>query len=268
MNLYYALSKSPGIYSRLYEQQQDGKIVENTQGKAKLLESIVEEYRKSWSDKKDWYTHRFSEYQSAIISEYGEYQTLSFKMKNSSHLLVGHGGVSVLESSLSLHRMYGVPYIPGSAIKGVCANVCHTFLGKENSQYLMDGDYYIALFGTQEQAGYIEFHDAWITPESLGGAIRLDVMTPHHQKYNAGEQAAPRDDDDPVPIPFLAASGCFRFLLTCSSNVLPEEQAQQWLEIAKEIVIFALKHHGIGSKTSSGYGQMTEAGGDGLHANK
>jgi CRISPR-associated protein Cmr6 len=269
LNLYYALSKSPDVYSNLYEHRV-GKIVEKTQDKANLYESILGKYREEndWQDKEYWYTHRFGEYKTAIISEYGENQTLSFEMENSSHLLVGHGEVSVLESSLSLHRIFGVPYIPGSAIKGVCANVCHTVLGKKNSQYLMDGDYYTALFGTQEQAGYIEFHDAWITPRSLKDAIHLDVMTPHHQKYNAGELVAPRDDDDPVPIPFLAASGCFRFLLTCSSNLLPEEQAQQWLEIAKEIVIFALEHHGIGSKTNSGYGQMTKVVGNELHANR
>lgn len=37
----------------------------------------------------------------------------------SSRLIVGLGSTSVLETSIKLHHIYGVPYIPSSAIKGV-----------------------------------------------------------------------------------------------------------------------------------------------------
>ena len=33
--------------------------------------------------------------------------------------------------------------------------------------------------------------------------VEIDVLTPHHQKYNDGAKDAPRDDDDPVPVHYL-----------------------------------------------------------------
>src|SRR6266478_3484885 len=45
-------------------------------------------------------------------------------------MIVGLGSESVLETSISLHRTYGVPYIPGSALKGSAANYAHHRLGE------------------------------------------------------------------------------------------------------------------------------------------
>src|SRR6185369_614959 len=40
-------------------------------------------------------------------------------------LIVGLGVESVLETSITLHRTYGVPYLPGSALKGLAAAAAH-----------------------------------------------------------------------------------------------------------------------------------------------
>lgn len=42
-----------------------------------------------------------------------------YQLTTSNRLVVGLGSTSVLESSIKLHHIYGVPYIPSSAIKGV-----------------------------------------------------------------------------------------------------------------------------------------------------
>ncbi len=42
-----------------------------------------------------------------------------FLLQTSSRLIVGLGSSHVLETSLTLHHIYGVPYVPGSAFKGV-----------------------------------------------------------------------------------------------------------------------------------------------------
>lgn len=42
-----------------------------------------------------------------------------YQLTTSTRLVVGLGSTSVLESSIKLHHIYGVPYIPSSAIKGV-----------------------------------------------------------------------------------------------------------------------------------------------------
>ncbi|MBX0313032.1 MAG: type III-B CRISPR module RAMP protein Cmr6, partial [Sulfurihydrogenibium sp.] len=42
-----------------------------------------------------------------------------YKLKTASRLVVGLGAGHVLETSLTLHHIFGIPYIPGSALKGV-----------------------------------------------------------------------------------------------------------------------------------------------------
>ena len=46
----------------------------------------------------------------------------SFSLTLSWRLVVGLGAASVYETSMTLHHIYGIPYIPGSAIKGVTRN--------------------------------------------------------------------------------------------------------------------------------------------------
>lgn len=43
---------------------------------------------------------------------------IKIKLGTSSRLIVGLGSTSVLETSIKLHHIYGVPYIPSSAVKG------------------------------------------------------------------------------------------------------------------------------------------------------
>lgn len=53
---------------------------------------------------------------NAKIEKFGIYKV---SLTTSNRLVVGLGSTSVLESSIKLHHIYGVPYIPSSAIKGV-----------------------------------------------------------------------------------------------------------------------------------------------------
>jgi len=46
-----------------------------------------------------------------------------FPEKTKSRLIVGLGDESVYETSIRLHRNYGVPYIPGSALKGITKHI-------------------------------------------------------------------------------------------------------------------------------------------------
>jgi CRISPR-associated protein Cmr6 len=49
--------------------------------------------------------------------------TLRFPMHTKTRLVVGQGSKGTLEMGLTLHRLYGVPYIPGSALKGLARSV-------------------------------------------------------------------------------------------------------------------------------------------------
>ena len=47
------------------------------------------------------------------------YCVKSFKMKNDYRIVIGLGGAHVLETNMLLHHIYGIPHIPGSALKGL-----------------------------------------------------------------------------------------------------------------------------------------------------
>lgn len=174
-----------------------------------------------------------------------------------SRLVVGLGGESVLETHLTLHRTYGVPYIPGSAIKGLMSRFAATRLQGEAWERNLDpknfyrGDAQKALFGTTEEAGLLLFFDGLPTEYQ----IYPDVMTPHHSAYYSGEAVPPADWDSPIPVPFLSVSGKFLFALGLAPGV-NKEQGKPWLEAAWQILELALREEGIGAKTTSGYGRI------------
>lgn len=172
-------------------------------------------------------------------------------------LVVGLGGESVLETHLTLHRTYGVPYIPGSAIKGLMSRFAATRLEGAAWERNLDprhfhrGEAQKALFGTTDEAGLIIFFDAL----PLEYKIYPDVMTPHHSDYYGGASVPPADWDSPIPVPFLSVTGKFVFALALAPGVIPE-QGRPWLEVAWKVLELALQEEGIGAKTTSGYGRM------------
>ncbi len=48
-----------------------------------------------------------------------EYSVQTLTLRAASRVIVGLGAESVLETSIRLHRIYGFPIIPGSALKGL-----------------------------------------------------------------------------------------------------------------------------------------------------
>jgi CRISPR-associated protein Cmr6 len=174
-------------------------------------------------------------------------------------LAVGLGAGSVLETGITLHHTYGVPLIPGSALKGLASSYCHTEWGRD-ATYRKDGESGVhrTLFGTNDDSGCIVFHDAWILPGSLtaSGGLMLDVMTPHHQNYymTGGERNPPADTDAPIPVSFLSIAGDFRLAVSVIAGT--EGERKQWAALAMELLLQAVKDWGAGGKTSAGYGRM------------
>ncbi len=169
-------------------------------------------------------------------------------------MAVGLGAESVLETSITLHRTYGVPFIPGSALKGLAAAAAHKHLedkeawrkaGKEGKP----GPAHRILFGDQESSGYVTFHDALWIPEGESLPLDLDVMTVHHPEYYRGDDVPPADWDSPNPVAFVTAKG--RYLLAVTG---PDKE---WTKTAMKILTEALQNDGIGAKTAAGYGRMS-----------
>ncbi len=178
------------------------------------------------------------------LAEYGATQR-EFQVRG--RMVVGLGSESVLEASISLHRTYGVPYIPGSALKGL-ARRCATKVESWSSEQSR------VVFGNEKKdddatTGYLTFFDALYVPRSdtKGSGLHADVMTVHHQNYYMKENLPPADWDDPNPVSFLSATGRY---LVALAGPLP------WIEPTFKLLQLAFADEGIGAKTSSGYGRM------------
>ncbi len=254
MNAYLALTKSRWAFGE--GNVTLANVVKRGELKQTFYQQLIEEYKKDWEKGKyGWYKNRYNRYYADFDFDKG--RAISFTAKSASPLVIGHGVDSVLETNLSLHPIYGIPYLPGTALKGLAAYYARNILGSKKTALSREGSDYDILFGTQQSAGFIQFHDALITPDTVGGALRQDVLTPHHQAYNASvackEHPAPRDDDSPIPNPFLTAFGTFRIVLSCEGEA---EQALSWLELAKIVLTKALADEGLGAKTNAGYGRL------------
>lgn len=182
--------------------------------------------------------------------------------KLDGRLYLGLGEANPLESAVTLHHTYGVPFIPGSTIKGV---VRHAFLAgyalsydAEQKKYRLGEDARQAfeiLFGREPDpkrkddignAGYIVFNDAWWIPEKNKNPLAKEIVTVHHQAYYTSKGEKPASDfDSPNPNPQLAIQGSFLFSL---------EGAAEWADFAMVLLQETLNERGIGAKTASGYG--------------
>lgn len=171
-------------------------------------------------------------------------------------LIVGLGGETVHETGITLLRPWGVPYIPGSALKGLAHHYA-TYLMKDAAGIsALNADHMRVLFGTPKHASYITWFDAWYIWGSAPSnqPLALDTLTVHHPAYyrtgGAGTGEAwrrlPTDFDDPNPVSFLSARGAWLLALR---GPTPE-----WTGTAMTILTRALAAWGAGGKTSSGYG--------------
>lgn len=193
-------------------------------------------------------------------------------LATTGRLIVGLGSENVLETGIRLHHNYGMPILPGSALKGLAAHFCDQVWGLTDKKFKKptkvedeayrkflagkgpkpEDNYHRLLFGSTDDSGCITFHDAWLTPDSSKPLV-LDVMTPHHPKWLDGS-VPPTDFDSPIPVPFLSVTGKFRIAVSWHGPASGE--AKNWTELAVSLVCDALKDWGIGGKISSGYGRL------------
>jgi CRISPR-associated protein Cmr6 len=179
----------------------------------------------------------FKKWQTSLVS----HGAITKEAKTLGRLAVNLGAEATLENSIALNRTYGVPYIPGSALKGLAAGYARKSV--EN----FDAELHKDMFGKQDNAGYVTFFDALLMPNGKLGLVP-DVVTVHHQEYYQSEGVPPADWDSPIPIHFLSVSGTFLIALSGPSKNL--------VEAAYKILAYAVRDEGIGAKTSSGYGRM------------
>lgn len=203
------------------------------------------------------YRAAFDRYKTSIP---GPCKAQDCKTVEGLRMIIGIGNENVLETGLTLHHTYGTPIIPGTALKGLASHYCDRVRGARDDKFKRGGEYHRAIFGTSDDSGHFIFHDAWITPGTMKGSLRRDVMTPHHMEYYAGEdegQAAPTDFDDPNPVTFLSVAGTFHVAVSCD---VPGEDGDKWADLVFRLLTDALREWGVGGKTAAGYGRLVPDG--------
>lgn len=216
---------------------------------------------------------------------------------------------TVTESSVLLHHTYGVPYLPGSALKGAARARAKALMeaGSEPTNWAPRRKGHAApnwvddLFGFEAKpdgsgaaslalsesltsdsdsqdsgvrddwAGLVDFHDALLIPIPPPGAmadfsaLATDVVTPHQSDYYTKKLArpAPNEMGEPIPTSLLTVSPGTTFLVVLEVRDVGGRVLELWMDwVLRELLGPALRDHGVGARTSSGYGRLELLGVD------
>ena len=187
--------------------------------------------------------------QEALLRWYERqgFEVRKFEAKPFWRFVVGLGAAHVLETGITLHRIFGLPIIPASGLKGAARAYARLVEGKTE-----DDREFLSVFGTTEQAGKIVFLDAipLSTPK-----FELDIMNPHYPDYYREQGGKPPADwQSPNPVFFLTVSET-PYLFAVASRT---KGANAFLDKAEQWLKGALRELGIGAKTSADYGYWIE----------
>lgn len=181
--------------------------------------------------------------QQQLFSTIPQTQRLSLEARSIAPFTTGLGNEHPLENGFAFLNPYGLPYLPGSGVKGVLRQAarelasgdwgdthgwsaearfpllegpaeCRKPMCDKNQQpiLLTQAD---VLFGRETPAGESEhvrgvlsFWD--VIPQLAGNSLAVEIMTPHQGHYyqkkserKTGDSTSPHESGQPVPIPFL-----------------------------------------------------------------
>jgi len=211
-------------------------------------------------------------------------QIETFEATLSARMMINMAGGVVENAGIALDRCFGLPIIPGSAVKGIARaqalweiheaqgdnkrnllKVAMLLFGfgandiKRNGAFAWAGGAGAAReianeIGSNDFKGYACFLPAYpTTPPKLV----VDMVNPHYRKYYSGKSKVATDDDSPNPNYFPAVEAGSSFGFAILLNRIPKlagvtldnllTHAKKWLESA-------VTHKGVGAKTAAGYG--------------
>jgi CRISPR-associated protein Cmr6 len=193
----------------------------------------------------------------------------------------GLGNEHPLENGFAFLNPYGLPYLPGSGVKGVLRRAARELAsGDWGDAQGWTEDAITHLFGLDtdqggqsHQRGALSFWD--VLPQ-LSGDLQVEVMTPHQSHYyqgnhqdkaddRSGGSTSPHDSGQPNPILFLTVPPRSRFLfhVQCDLPFLqrlapPLAEDGRWQALLQAALAHAFAWLGFGAKTAVGYGAMAE----------
>lgn len=194
--------------------------------------------------------------QRAFIELSDFYHVRQLRAASISRIIHGLGGGHVREAGLTLHPVYGVPYIPASSVKGLVRNWFIQAYCDGKEERLQENKWGSLVFGSQEQRGIVQFYDIFLH-ESL--RLEADIMSVHFQDYYSGKDAATDYGHNIIPVTFWTVNVKeANIFLTMKKEHLPSVPDEEALKLAAAWTGQALTELGIGSKTSLGYGLFSE----------
>lgn len=203
--------------------------------------------------------------QAAMADSIAPEQLLSVHARSIAPFTTGLGNEHALENGFAFLNPYGLPYLPGSGVKGVLRKAAAELAGLAPARWTAasdwSGTYVDALFGSQDsekaRRGALSFWD--VMPQITGKGLTVEVVTPHQQHYYQGVEP-PHDSGAPVPSFFLTVppGADFTFHVQCDYKLLPEElrHGERWKALLREAFVHAFDWLGFGAKTAVGYGAM------------
>ncbi|SRR5579883_420022 len=171
-------------------------------------------------------------------------------------MVIGLGQTSILETSMSVDRITGIPLIPGSALKGLAASYAMLCaLETTNRAEAENNPNFKDIFGSQKESGKVIFLDAVLTKEPQ---LEPDIMNNHYQEYYSDKNGniAPTPYQNPVPVYFLTLGNKSEFAFAVASRD-QQSNAKELVNQAKSWLQKGLSELGIGAKTAAGYGYMS-----------
>ena len=188
----------------------------------------------------------------------------------------GLGNAHPLENGFAFLNPYGLPYLPGSGVKGVLRQAARELVGHQwGDAQGWTSEAIDALFGVAGadessafQRGALLFWD--VLPQIAGDRLQVEVMTPHQSHYYQNDikspnGANPHESGQPNPINFLTVppgSG-FVFHVQCNLPLLARTapdlaENSRWQTLMHVALRHAFAWLGFGAKTAVGYGAMAE----------
>ena len=218
--------------------------------------------------------------------------TLTLDAIATAPFTTGLGNEHPLENGFAFLNPYGLPYLPGSGVKGVLRQAARELTSGDwgDPQGWDAGTIHLlerrghatiqlsiidVLFGRETPdgdgdhvRGALSFWDA--LPQIPGDTLAVDIMTPHQSHYyqkrqdrKSGDSTSPHDSGAPNPISFLTlppGTG-FAFHVACDAahleRLAPDlAHGQRWQTLLTAAFEHAFAWLGFGAKTAVGYGAM------------
>lgn len=175
------------------------------------------------------------------------------ELKSTSRLVMGMGADHPLENGFSWDDLYGVPYLPASALKGLIRATAKLFevswaeevLGKDHGP---EGD--------AAQTSLITVFEVFPTSWPV---LAVDIVNSHHPKYY---KCSSDDKDEGIKLPVETESPKPAFFLTVEAGatwrmrIMARKRLPVKLNEVGELACEGLQCLGIGGKTAVGYGRM------------